>query len=412
MLLIIIITLLCGIFLILFRYSLWRQRFCKLIPGNKFSFFNFLGDLSEVITYERTDDKYALHNHFMKVIKSWIERHKGKQLFCVWLLYRPIVLFVRADAVKELLKDTKMFEKSPLYETMKILLGTGLVTSSVEKWKPRRKLLNPCFHHDMLKGYFEVFNIHSRKLVNFLKQETERDFSDIKKPITRSALDIICAFNKTDSTTDYIVLKSKLDSIKSIIKELDILQNDYCALPDKVNLKDSLDTLSDLQDEAEETKALEVRYENTRALVDIHIAEILSINKLNSENPSQIRSIVDKVRNHLRSLKNLNFESNHLSDAIILHVLSNKFDKESQRLLHLSLTTTKVPSLDEFISFLELRCIQLEAVIKPPEIAAKNVPIKNKTTSGLINPRCKSFLTKEKLKPTTSVEPIQRQKNV
>ncbi|GFU19525.1 DUF1758 domain-containing protein [Trichonephila clavipes] len=244
-------------------------------------------------------------------------------------------------------------------------------------------------------------------------------------------------FQPTDSTKDYITLKSKLDNIKSIIKELDILQNDYCALPDKINLNDALDSLSDLQDEAEETKvsllvllsnyeskietvnntskntrvklpdlplpifsgkfqefeqfklqfmnlignnpslnevqklcylkgalkneasliqsdqdtfdsllkALEVRYENTRALVDIHIAEILSINKLNSENPSQIRSIIDKVRNHLRSLKNLNFESNPLSDAIILHVLSNKVDKESQRLFHLSLTTTKVPSL-------------------------------------------------------------------
>ncbi|GFQ72958.1 uncharacterized protein TNCT_704311 [Trichonephila clavata] len=49
-------------------------------------------------------------------------------------------------------------------------------------------------------------------------------------------------------------LKSKLDNFQSIIKELDILQNDYCALPDKVNSKDSLDTLSDLQEEAEETK--------------------------------------------------------------------------------------------------------------------------------------------------------------
>ncbi|GFY37638.1 uncharacterized protein TNIN_52941 [Trichonephila inaurata madagascariensis] len=64
----------------------------------------------------------------------------------------------------------------------------------------------------------------------------------------------INSFQPTDSTKDYIALKSKLDNIKSIIKELDILQNDYCALPDKVNLKDSLDTLSDLQDEAEETK--------------------------------------------------------------------------------------------------------------------------------------------------------------
>ncbi|GFY54520.1 uncharacterized protein TNIN_426271 [Trichonephila inaurata madagascariensis] len=59
----------------------------------------------------------------------------------------------------------------------------------------------------------------------------------------------INSFQPTDSTKDYIALKSKLDNIKSIIKELD-----YCALPDKVNLKDSLDTLNDLQDEAEETK--------------------------------------------------------------------------------------------------------------------------------------------------------------
>ncbi|GFW57058.1 DUF1758 domain-containing protein [Trichonephila clavipes] len=190
----------------------------------------------------------------------------------------------------------------------------------------------------------------------------------------------IDSFQPTDRTKDYIALKSKMDNIKSIIKELDIIQNDYCALPDKVNLKDSLDTLRDLQEEAEETKvsflvllsnyeskketvnntsknnhvklpdlplptfsdklqefehfklefmnlmgnnpslnevqklcylkealkneasliqsdqdtfdslmkALEVRYENTRALVVIHIAEILSINKFNGENPSQI----------------------------------------------------------------------------------------------------------------------------
>ncbi|GFQ70831.1 uncharacterized protein TNCT_571391 [Trichonephila clavata] len=79
------------------------------------------------------------------------------------------------------------------------------------------------------------------------KQTTFRNkVSKVKK--------FIDSFQPTDSTKDCIALKSKLDNIKSIIKELDILQNDYCALPDKVNLKDSLDTLSDLQEEAEETK--------------------------------------------------------------------------------------------------------------------------------------------------------------
>ncbi|PRD21687.1 UNVERIFIED_CONTAM: Cyp4c3 [Trichonephila clavipes] len=44
----------------------------------------------------------------------------------------------------------------------------------------------------MLKGYFEVFNMHSRKLVNFLKPETEKDFSDIKKHLASTTLDITC----------------------------------------------------------------------------------------------------------------------------------------------------------------------------------------------------------------------------
>ncbi|GBM32953.1 hypothetical protein AVEN_268870-1 [Araneus ventricosus] len=137
-------------------------------------------------------------------------------------------------------------------------------------------------------------------------------------------------------------------------------------------------------------KALENRYENKRALVDIHIAGILSINKLHS-NSTQIRSLIDTVRNHMRSLKNLKLESNSLSDTIILHVLNNKIDKESQILFRLSLTTTQVPSLQDFLSFLEVRCIQLES-----DFAEKSIPIKNKSSSGVNNSRWKSFLTKDK----------------
>ncbi|GFY46381.1 integrase catalytic domain-containing protein [Trichonephila inaurata madagascariensis] len=82
----------------------------------------------------------------------------------------------------------------------------------------------------------------------------------------------INSFQPTDSTKDYIALKSKLDNIKSIIKELDTLQNYYCAFPDKVNSKDSLDTLSNLEDEAEETKVsilvLLSNYENKKETVN------------------------------------------------------------------------------------------------------------------------------------------------
>ncbi|GBM44861.1 hypothetical protein AVEN_157089-1 [Araneus ventricosus] len=293
----------------------------------------------------------------------------------------------------------------------------------------------------------------------FFTSEHKRDYKNKLKKIEQ----FINVFQAVDETKDYIELKSKVDSVKDILKELDNLQKEYSALPDKVVFKNALDILIDMEKDAEKfkvsilellskyeeqeketaklasnshiksselplptfsgkfqefknfktkfmsvignndslnvsqklvylksalkndvalmqndqdnfdfiLKALENRYENKRALVDIHIVEILSINKLHNENPTQIKSLIDNVRNRMRSLKNLKLESNSFSDAIILHVLNNKIDKKSQRLFQLSLTTAQVPSLQGFLSFLDLRCIQLESVIKS-DFAAKN----------------------------------------
>ncbi|GFQ88118.1 cytochrome P450 4V2 [Trichonephila clavata] len=113
-----------------------------------------------------------------------------------------------------------MYDKSSFYGTLEFLFGRGIVISPVEKWKPRRKSLNPCFHHDMLKRYLEVFNAYSQTLVNILKQETEKEFCDIRKHLTGTALDIICetmlgfsvgAVNDTES--QYIKALERLSDI-------------------------------------------------------------------------------------------------------------------------------------------------------------------------------------------------------
>ncbi|GBN06012.1 hypothetical protein AVEN_30761-1 [Araneus ventricosus] len=62
------------------------------------------------------------------------------------------------------------------------------------------------------------------------------------------------AFQAVDGTKDYIELTSKLNSINDIPKELDNLQKDYCALPDKIELNNSLDILSDMEEDAEKFK--------------------------------------------------------------------------------------------------------------------------------------------------------------
>ncbi|GFX05544.1 uncharacterized protein TNCV_3434481 [Trichonephila clavipes] len=121
-------------------------------------------------------------------------------------------------------------------------------------------------------------------------------------------------------------------------------------------------------------EALINRYENKRALVDIHVTEMLSVPKIQKENPVQLRLLIDTVRSHLRSLKNLRMDSNLPSDAILLHLLNSKTDRESQRLFQLNLKTAEVPSLQDFFSFLEIRCNQLKSIRKT-DFGTKNFPL-------------------------------------
>ncbi|GBN29369.1 Cytochrome P450 4c3 [Araneus ventricosus] len=110
----------------------------------------------------------------------------------MWILYEPFVLFSKADAVKELLKGKAINEKCWLYDFTKFLFGTGLLTSGGTKWKSRRKLLNPCFHTDILKDFQEVFDKHAQKLANFFQCETENELTYIETQLRLSNLDIVC----------------------------------------------------------------------------------------------------------------------------------------------------------------------------------------------------------------------------
>ncbi|GBO01786.1 Cytochrome P450 4V2 [Araneus ventricosus] len=78
-----------------------------------------------------------------------------------------------------------MLEKSLLYKVLNQFSG-------VAKWKQRKKLLAPCFHLDVLRGFLSVFNEQSRKLVEFFQEETTKDFTYIETPVTLTTLDIIC----------------------------------------------------------------------------------------------------------------------------------------------------------------------------------------------------------------------------
>lgn len=59
--------------------------------------------------------------------------------------------------MKRIITNPKHIEKSFTYKFLHTLLGTGLLTSTGEKWFSRRKLLTPAFHFNILNGFQSTF---------------------------------------------------------------------------------------------------------------------------------------------------------------------------------------------------------------------------------------------------------------
>ncbi|GBM95312.1 Cytochrome P450 4V2 [Araneus ventricosus] len=155
------------------------------MPGRKHNFFNIFGDLTE---FDLMKDSAI---QVFDVVGKTLNYFPKEQLVCVWLSYSPLVLVVKANAVREILKENKMTEKSFQYQWIKPHFGTGLVISQGGKWKSRRRLFNPCFHPDMLRCYLDKFNYTSQKLVKVLQEESRKDFVEILDPLTLCALALI-----------------------------------------------------------------------------------------------------------------------------------------------------------------------------------------------------------------------------
>ncbi|GFS92416.1 cytochrome P450 4V2, partial [Nephila pilipes] len=186
------VAVLLGIVLVLIRYSLWRKKYCQSLPGIEPGLFNIPGDLTKIFMRAASNDGLPMLHHFGQFLKERNDLFQQQQLFYLWEFYKPHIFLVKAEAVKQLLsKGNGANEKSWHYEFMKPFAGTGLVTSSVDKWKPRRKLLTPCFHADILRGFLTVFNERSQELVEHLWKETKEEFTYISTPVTLTTLDII-----------------------------------------------------------------------------------------------------------------------------------------------------------------------------------------------------------------------------
>ena len=82
-------------------------------------------------------------------------------------------------------------EKSDIYNVFHGWLGTGLLTSTGEKWLNRRRILTPAFHFSILQQFVEIFNNQIDDLVKTFGQLCDQVYISVDNYIAQFTLKTI-----------------------------------------------------------------------------------------------------------------------------------------------------------------------------------------------------------------------------
>uniref|UniRef100_A0A224YKM0 Cytochrome n=1 Tax=Rhipicephalus zambeziensis TaxID=60191 RepID=A0A224YKM0_9ACAR len=111
----------------------------------------------------------------------------------IYLGFTPLLILYKAKYVEEILSSNKILAKGTQYNLLHGWLGTGLLTSSGDKWRSRRRLFTPAFHFKILEDFSETINAQSFILCNKLEKLSQSGANfDIVPKVTLCTLDIIC----------------------------------------------------------------------------------------------------------------------------------------------------------------------------------------------------------------------------
>lgn len=86
-------------------------------------------------------------------------------------------------------------DKGKIYNVFLTWLSTGLLTSTGEKWRSRRKTLTPTFHFSILKNFADVFTRQTDVLLEELGLLVGDEGFNINPVVTSFTLRTICGKN-------------------------------------------------------------------------------------------------------------------------------------------------------------------------------------------------------------------------
>ncbi|CAH1251095.1 CYP4V2 [Branchiostoma lanceolatum] len=144
-------------------------------------------------------------------------------LMYMWVGPSPTVWLLQTETFEVFFNSSKHITKSNFYDFFNPWFRNGLLISTGDKWRTRRRLITPTFHFKILSDFLHEFNDQSEVMVRKLDQMagTGEEF-DVFPFITLCALDIICgtAMGKSLNAQD----NADSDYVRAIHRMTDLIQ--------------------------------------------------------------------------------------------------------------------------------------------------------------------------------------------
>ncbi|MGH7812984.1 MAG: cytochrome P450, partial [Candidatus Binataceae bacterium] len=110
-----------------------------------------------------------------------------------WLGPIQTYLVAHPDGVKHILQDHhRNYTKSQDYALLKYLLGEGLVTSEGDLWLRQRRLIQPAFHRERIRGFAQIMTDATMEMLErWDKIAAEGSQLDVSHEMMRLTLKIV-----------------------------------------------------------------------------------------------------------------------------------------------------------------------------------------------------------------------------
>ncbi|XP_014679269.1 PREDICTED: cytochrome P450 4V2-like [Priapulus caudatus] len=153
-----------------------------------------------------------------------LEEQREHGIIRFWLSSYPLVMLFSPEFAEVILHSSKHMDKTWEYDLLRPWLGTGLVTSTGNRWRQHRKILTPSFHFKILEEFVPIVNEHAATLCQQLEPLADGHTPfDIFDYITLCTLDTISetAMGKkmhaqTDRDSAYVNAVSRLLHISAV----------------------------------------------------------------------------------------------------------------------------------------------------------------------------------------------------